>query len=126
MTEWRKHASQMTKYELRRLYQLINNNQFSYTDYSKDRLQTRKIKDSRVQNVIKFGCIIEFHYKNGDYRVLLRSVERANSQSICVVVNLTEKQIITVYQNEITDNHDTLHNEIYDNRIDIMKYIKVS
>jgi hypothetical protein len=116
----------MNKWEVKRLQEAINNNQFKHTYYSYNRQYERDIEDLAVQKAIKYGNIIEFHYKDGDSRVLLRGATNSEGYSICVVVSLNKKEIITIYKNQITDNHDTLHNEIYNNKIDIMKYIKVS
>jgi hypothetical protein len=116
----------MTKWEVKYLQELINNNKFDYTYYSYIRLNEREIPETSVEKTIKYGNIIEFHYKDGDARVLLRGRSNVDGYSICVVLSLSKKQIITIYKNEFMDNHDTLHNEIYNNKIDIMKYIKVS
>lgn len=125
-SEWRKHYRHMTKWEIKRLQEAINNNQFKHTYYSYTRQHERDISDIAIQKTIKYGNIVEFHYKDGDSRVLLRGMCNTDGYSVCVVLSLSKKEIITIYKNKIMDNHDTLHKEIYDNKIDIMKYIKVS
>lgn len=123
MQEWRKHISQMNIKEIRKLYNLIHTHQYDYTNYSRSRLAERNICESDVKNTIKYGSIIEFHYKNGETRVLIRNIQRENHESVCVVVNLTTNVITTVYKNEFDDIHKTLHNELYDVSVDLMKYI---
>lgn len=125
-SEWRKHTHHMTKWEVKRLQDTINNNKFDYTYYSYIRLNERNIDELSVQKTIKHGQIVEFHFKDGDARVLLRGKANVDGYSICVVLSLTKKQIITIYKNEYYDNHDTLHNELYNKKIDLMKYIKVN
>jgi hypothetical protein len=123
MSEWRKLISQMNIKEIRKLYNLIHTHQYEYTNYSCSRLAERNICESDVKNTIKYGTIIEFHFKNGESRVLIRNIQKVNYQSICVVVNLTTNVITTVYKNDYRDMHETLHNELYDSEIDLMKYI---
>lgn len=125
MTEWRKHYSQMTKWEIKRIQDAINNSHFTHTEYSLQRTIGRSISELDIQRVIKFGSIIEFHYKDGDLRVLIRGTEKVNHDSVCVVVSINKKHIVTVYKNDCEDNHYTLHKEIYNRSIDLMRYLSV-
>jgi hypothetical protein len=122
-TEKRKYYTQMTEKELKMLSNLIKDKEFTLTAYSRGRIQKRDIDENQVKRAIKDGKILEFHYKDGDIRVLIRGSTNESGNNICVVVNLRNQEIVTSYPCAYNDNHITLDMNIYDRNFDITKYL---
>lgn len=122
----KKHVRQMTNSERRILYSLVRNvNNWSFTDYSFKRVDERLVSKQDTIKAIKHGSLIEYHYKNGDHRVLIRGVHLIDRRYVaCVVVSLVTQKVITVYVNEHHDHHYTLDWSKYDKSIDILKKLE--
>jgi len=123
--EWRKLGNTLTKWEDKRIREIIQNNRFTLNAYSRNRIAERNILELDIHRTIKYGNIIEFHYKKGSPRVLIRGKEIVKGESICVVLDIKVNCIVTVYKNCCADRHKSLHKELYSNR-DIMRYLNVN
>lgn len=122
--ELRKHIQNMTKDDIEMLENATKNKVFKYTDYSLKRVLERNIGYSSVQETIENGQIVEFHYKDGDIRILKRSNHcNHRGHCTCVVYSLLSESIITVYRNDYSDNHITLDKSKYTD-VDLQKLIK--
>lgn len=93
-----------------------------FSNHSEVRMKQKHISQYLVINTLKSYDIIEFNIHNNDARVLLRGRNNFR-RNICVVVSLITYKIITVYDNDITDNHPTIDWDNYDENIDIIKEI---
>jgi len=123
MREKRKHISQMSYKEQEALIELINNTIFSFCDYCLYKMKKRKIKRKQVVKAIKNGYLIEYHFKDNSHRVLLRSRPNNNRKCVCVVLDLTKRNIVTTYYNHFNDRHTTLNQSIYDENLDILQML---
>lgn len=122
--EFRKHIQNMTKEDIELLENITKRKEFKYTNYSLNRVLERNISYASVKDTIENGEIIEFHYKDGDMRVLKRNVNCTyNGFCTCVVYSLLSNSIITVYRNYHDDNHATLDSAQYTD-VDLQKLIK--
>jgi hypothetical protein len=115
VVEWQKLYKDMTTWERRKISNIINNNEFRFNTYSWSRLRERSINKSDVYKTINNYEIIEYHFKNFQHRILIRGKEVVNNKIICVVLDLVEKTIVTVYKNDIDDIHESLHQNWYYN-----------
>lgn len=124
--EWRKLQKHFNKWEGKRINEIIHNNCFKFNTYSENRIKGRNISEIDVMRTIKYGNIVEFHFKNNSPRVLVRGKEIVKGESICVVLDVRAMRVVTVYKNDFTDSHLTLHKELYRSNIDLMKYLNIN
>lgn len=122
LNEFRKHYTSITKREMEFLNYSLQTKKFVMTNYCGVRVNERRINTTLIDDTIKFGEIIEMHYKDGDIRLLLR--KQFGVYSMCVVVSLCKDNIITVYKNSSSDNHRTLDTQAYDTNVDILALVK--
>lgn len=122
--ECRKHYSQFSNNEEKTLKKLISEKEYILTDYSIMRKTHRVILNREIRDTLKDYKIIEYHYKFGDNRVLIRSNKSYNHYNICLVLSLNEGKIITVYDNYDNDKHYTLNITNYNGNLDIRRIIK--
>lgn len=85
------------------------------TQYAMKRLRQRQITVVDIRAAIREGELIEYHSneEEGWERCLLRCDTTAIARSVCVVVDLTTRDIVTVYENAADDNHRTLRTGEY-------------
>lgn len=122
----KKHVRHMTNAEIQILYSLIRNiTDWSFTNYAFKRVDERLVSKQDAIKAIKQGSLIEYHYKDGDHRVLIRGTALIDGRYVvCVVVSPIKRKVITVYVNEYNDNHYTLDWSKYNKHINILKMLK--
>ena len=123
MREKRKHISQMSYKEQEALVNLVNHTIFSFCDYCLYKMKKRKIKREQVVKAIKNGYLIEYHFKDNSHRVLLRGRPNNSRKCVCVVLDLTKRNIVTTYYNNFNDRHTTLNPNIYDENLDVLQML---
>ena len=119
--EWRKHFRDITEDEKKHIKDIMVLSKFIPTTYCNKRIIDRFICREDINKTIKNGKIIEFHYIDGSHRILLRGEEDRFHEALCVVLDLDNKNIVTVYYNSIIDNHNTLHKNLYTKDIDLKR-----
>ena len=94
---------------------------WSATDHFYDRAADRNFTFADARAALRFGRVIEIHNDRGEWRVLVRS-----HLGTCVVLSLENFKIVTVYDNDPEDNHDTLNRSAYRNgeSVDVVAVIK--
>jgi hypothetical protein len=125
--EWRKHRDHMTSQEEKVIYKLIKSNIYRLSEHAKIKMIERDILNEYINDSLRKFEIIELHWKNRTPRVLIRNQREINGYSICLVIDLLHKEIITVYKNKFEDNHYTLDEGIYTidvNLLDSLKYCR--
>jgi len=123
--EARKHISQMTTQEKTLLNSFIGKDKCNYKigKHAQKRGSEKVIANECVYRALEDGQIIEYHYKDSN-RLLIRGNVDEGNINICVVVDLTENEIITIYDNEISDKHFTLNRSLYRKNFDIASMFK--
>ena len=78
-----------------------------------------------VRRALEDGNIIEYHFKDAN-RILVRGNVDEGNFNVCVVLEVdnNSSEIITVYDNEISDKHFTLNRSIYRKNFDIASMFK--
>lgn len=121
----RKHVSQMTNEEKSVIWKRLNDVQeyeWKMTGHALDRLVEKGIKATKhdvvstVYNaeIIEYRIVHNARFNSIDERVILRSKAIVNgSFNLNVVFSLTNKRIITVWNNHVKDLHSTLDWSIY-------------
>lgn len=123
MQKKRKHISQMSYEEQEALVNLVNHTIFSFCDYCFYKMKKRKIKRKQVVKAIKNGYLIEYHFKDNSHRVLLRGRPNNSRKCVCVVLDLTNRNIVTTYYNNFNSRHTTLNLSIYDENLDVLQML---
>lgn len=86
----------------------------------------RVISIQEIQRAIHSYNLIEFHHKSSN-RVLIRGKVDEFGYNICAVLDLKYKEIVTVYINDVKDNHyNTLDRTIYRKSLDIASLFKAN
>lgn len=120
--------SHMREEEIRTVEELLDDirtlDDLTFIDHSMIRLYQRYIYEDEVFDTIKDGNIIEFHIVNNSPRVLIRKQRMKQSYDICVIVDIVTKTVVSAYLNQSNDKHKTLHEEIYNDDLDVCKIIK--
>lgn len=128
----KKHVSQMTTKELKYLFEKVKENKRSLTPSNHLKEQIEKGKVSFKMNMVKpmlmdlRRTIIEYNHKtNGKdvfaRRVVLRSsnsyianVEGKNvAVNLIVVIDIKTMEIVTAYNNAVSDNHNEINMNRY-------------
>lgn len=127
MKECRKHISQMTSEDIIFLKNKVRvKGKPQLTDYCKDKMKLRGIKEWQVKKAIKEGELIEYHYVNPfEQRVLLRGTPNKRGNVVCVVYDVHTRDVVTVYYNKFNDNHKTLNMDRYLEDIDITHLVNM-
>ena len=97
---------------------------YEFTPYSMERAITRGVTTHEVMKTIIEGEIMEVHFKDESVRVLIRGCANKRNMDTCVVVDLCECSIVTVYQNDSTDRHYSLNTSLYDESLDIFTLMR--
>ena len=92
------HSNTVKKFEYR-----SHSGIWYYGGYVTERSKARDIGHAELMHAVRHGELIEWHDETGTERVLLR-----DELGICVVLDLDTRNIITVYRNNVGDNHATL------------------
>lgn len=122
--EWRKHYTSMSKRELDLISIKIRSCNFEYSEHLYEMIYERNIGEKDVNSTIKHGSVVEFHYVDGDCRILIRGNKIIEGSVVCVVLSINKENIITAYKNRYLDEHFTLQQELYDDEKDLLKYIE--
>lgn len=88
------------------------------------RLSQRKGKLRDARDVVFNGDLIEYHYKNGSHRVLLRGTQEFRGRVMCVVFEIDTCKIITHYWNKVDDNHATIDMRAYNKDLNILEMLR--
>lgn len=120
----KKHISQLsedeTTYLLNKASDIKN---WKVSRHLIERLEERGGNKNTVLETIKKGNLIEYHQRNGTSRILMRGTETYNNDVACVVFQFDDSKIITMYWNNKDDNHRTLKEEAYDEKLDVIKMV---
>jgi hypothetical protein len=127
----KKHFLQMTtgekKYIINR-FKSIQPSEWKFNEYSKKKAVNRKVDLDVMRKVFTDGFdLIEYHKHDRDRsnRILLRTIATdKNNKQVCIVFNLTEKEITTVYLNDKDNKHQKLDWSYYDETIDVKQLMK--
>ena len=106
------HVDIMAPSMRRNLYKEIHaTTLWGKSDHFKEALQTRElpITDTDLHTIIHESQLIEFHTNEGSRRVLIRHL----ATGLCMTLNLDSHDILTGWQNDLTDNHDNLNTDKY-------------
>lgn len=122
----KKHITQMTDIEQQTLLHKLNKiKYFSFGYHANEKIYERNINKKFIIKAIKNSELIEYHLANQySHRILLRSKNNYNNQSMCIVVDLISKEIVTVYLNDYNDHHRTLDWSNYNKNLDILNLLK--
>ena len=85
--------------------------QWQFSPHFEDKSKTRRVNLTReyAYKLIKDSKLIEFHTLKGSRRVLLRHM----STGISIIVDLDAKVIVSVWRNELGDDHKNLNTSRY-------------
>ena len=120
----RKHRSMINAQELCFIQNAVDCRTYEFTPYSMERAITRGITTHEAMKTIIEGEIMEVHFKDESVRVLVRGHGNKRKMDTCVVVDLCEQTIVTVYQNESNDKHYNLNTSLYDETLDIFTLMR--
>lgn len=147
VSQFRKHRGQMSDREVLQLVQDLSQVRWlKDSNHLKEKKEItydkREIYTALKDKDILFNSIVEYNEKRGNnrwvQRVLLRlpkKIETTNYvgelkgrvktySQLCVVIDLTTKEIITVYYNDTRDNHQTLDLNKYTKGLEVRKIKK--
>lgn len=120
----KKHVSQMTNAEQKRLLNLLMAVPYwKAGEHCSHRLSQRRGKLRDARDVVFNGDLIEYHNKNGSHRVLLRGSKVFRGRVMCAVFEIDTCKIITHYWNDIDDNHNTIDMSAYNKDLNILKLL---
>lgn len=119
----KKHISQMDGLErdflMRRFYK-IPKTDWKFTNYSLMRFTERGVCSRSFLSLWDGDAdLIEYHCKDGENRILLRS-RAITDEQVCAVFSLTTLEIVTVYLNSREYKHETLAIEHYNPMLDVI------
>lgn len=127
----RKHVTQMSNEEIDYLVDLLNDLDYlQFTNYSYGRLDALGIDEDYLTNMLhKFNdeMVIEFNTgKSGyDKRVLIRDTkvvfsDKGEPLNVCAVISVPTNKVITLYVNDLNDNHSTINFDYYNEDLKII------
>lgn len=97
---------------------------FNPTFHSMKRSKERAISKEQILSVIENGDVIEYSTRGGDKAVLIRErIKEQTGVEFCVRLCLKTKRIITVFDTEKGDEHDTLNKATYTDHKRIFDYL---
>lgn len=124
----KKHFTQMTELEhefLMRRFRAVRKIDWELTDYSLGRMRERGVTMEQLLTVFhEDSRLIEYHRRGNSNRILIRSSVNVNGSNVCAVFAPDQKTIITIYLNDVTNDHPALRKEFYDASIDILESYK--
>lgn len=122
--EVRKHISQMNDIEKSFLNNIITEGSYKPCSHMSYKSKERVISNEEIQRAIHNYNLIEFHHKDSN-RVLIRGTVNELGCNICAVLDLKYSEIVTVYINDVKDNHyNTLDRTIYRKSLDVASLFK--
>lgn len=63
--------------------------------------------------------VVEYRIKDMEERVVIRSRESFYGEDYCIVVSLTQDDIVTIWKNRSTDLHTTLNETLYNKNMKV-------
>lgn len=78
-----------------------------------------------IEQSLRSFDVVEVHNEasNGNIRVLIRSNVPFNGANICMVLDMEDRTIVTIYMNNDSDDHKTLdESRYYNTGIDLTEY----
>lgn len=86
-------------------------NEWPFSPHFEDKSKTRRVNLTKeyAYKLIRDSRLIEFHTLRGSRRVLLRHM----STGISIIVDLDAKVIVSVWRNELDDDHKNLDTSKY-------------
>lgn len=120
----RKHRSMMQVQEFCFVRNAVVCRTYEFTPYSMERAITRGITTHEVMRTIAEGELKEVHFKDESVRVLIRGHANKRDMETCVVVDLCNCSIVTVYQNNSKDQHYNLDTSLYDESLDVFALMR--
>ena len=86
-------------------------NEWHFSPHFEDKSKIRRVNLTKeyAYKLIKDSSLIEFHTLRGSRRVLLRHM----STGISIIVDLDAKVIVSVWRNELDDDHKNLDTSKY-------------
>ena len=121
--EFRKHNTQFTNEENEILISILKRRTLKLTAHARERMTEKHISMLELNQAMKNFEIVEFHYKDGDCRLLIKSKPAFGNRNIKLVISMNNNQIITTYANSKNDNHATLDWTLYNSNINLIKYL---
>lgn len=114
----KKHVSQMSEEEREQLLNEVRGlGGWEITDYCFNRMIERlgfPVAYRQIKEVCRQGKLIEVHYKGDSKRVLMRGNFKIRfNRELVVALCLTTKQVITVWDNDESDMHETVDWKMY-------------
>ena len=106
------HRNNLASRTVRELLLEVNAiSQWRFSPHFEDKSKTRRVNLTReyAYKLIKNSKLIEFHTLKGSRRVLLRHM----STGISIIVDLDAKVIVSVWRNELDDDHKNLDTSRY-------------
>jgi hypothetical protein len=125
MKEVKKHISQMTRDEIEYLMSKIHGRTpIRLTDYSQNKLKSRKIQIWQIRKAIETAELVEYHGVGRlSHRILIRGQENIRGNALCLVLDIFSGELITAYFNKFNDHHSYLDKDKYDGELDVIRYI---
>jgi hypothetical protein len=118
----RKHITQCNPTERAFIHGYIRSNVHKVNggNHFYDRANERHYSLSEARDALAKGLVVEVHNdRTPDIRALVR-----HSSGICTVVSLKTWEVITVYYNAPSDNHDTLNYNAYRWSVNVTELVK--
>lgn len=106
------HRNNLASSTIRELLLEVNTiSRWQFSPHFEDKSKARKVKLTReyVYKLIKDSKLIEFHTLKRSRRVLLRHMPTG----ISIIVDLDAKVIVSVWRNELEDDHRNLDTSSY-------------
>ena len=106
------HRNNLASRTVRELLLEVNAiSQWRFSPHFEDKSKTRRVNltGGYAYKPIKDSKLIEFHTLKGSRRVLLRHM----STGISIIVDLDAKVIVSVWRNELDDDHKNLNTSRY-------------
>ena len=106
------HRNNLASRTVRELLLEVNAiSQWHFSPHFEDKSKTRRVNLTKeyAYKLIKDSKLIEFHTLRGSRRVLLRHM----STGISIIVDLDAKVIVSVWRNELDDDHKNLDTSKY-------------
>ena len=114
----RKHCSQMVEDELALVSKKVKAcslEDWRVSGHLMNRMVEKGISPLEIAEAIVSFSVIEYKlYNEGEERVLIRGKASHKGYQICVVLNVSDGVIVTVWKNHIKDNHSTIKMSEYD------------
>lgn len=116
MQRYHKKISFPHEAELKSFTEKLNISSWKYTTHCLENIQYREIDLEHLLTFVKnlslnHEDIFEYYYLNGIHKACFR-VKYTDTMDVILVLN-SQKMIVTIYFNSITDEHETLNATLY-------------